>query len=275
MHTAAYHPLPDILLSAFPSFSGGGFSDILLFRIVSVNPHRRASSDHSFIVGPLVALGWLVAALFHFDSNGMGGRDKIVVLRGAFHGDPVIPLAQALKLARKTLLILTVHVHMGMRSGDVIIIFDPSSIGGLSADLSSAKTGAPLRQLANAIPNPMNPIRPITCIATSCLNQLNGYCSYHTLRDILPSDYQPFSGGKYWGILLFRIVPVNPHRCASSDHEYKWSLQARSFHSPGNGTSVGPTAAVERGPSQGARSGSTGPTWVSFPPSLSLRYMVR
>jgi len=163
----------------------------------------------------------------------------------------------------------------------------------------------------------------------------NGYCSYHTLRDILPSDYQPFSGGKYWGILLFRIVPVNPHRRASSDHEYKWSLQARSFHSPGNGTSVGPTgpssehilivrapgardqhgchstpfivgalrarrapclyfplqacsfhspgkdthvglrAAVERGPSQGARSGSTGPTWVSFPPSLSLRYMVR
>ena len=31
------------------------------------------------------------------------------------------------------------------------------------------------------------------------------------------------------------------------------------------GTHVGLRAAVERGPSQGARSGSTGPTWVSFP----------
>ena len=31
------------------------------------------------------------------------------------------------------------------------------------------------------------------------------------------------------------------------------------------GTHVGLSAAVERGPSQGARSGSTGPTWVSFP----------
>src|SRR5207247_11480305 len=149
-----------------------------------------------------------------------------------------------------------------------------SSIGGL-ADLSSAKTGAPLRQLANAIPNPMNPIRPITCIATSCLNQLNGYCSYHTLRDILPSDYQPFFGGKYWGILLFRIVPVNPHRRASSDHEYKWSLQARSFHSPGKDTHISLRAPVERGTSQGARSGSTGPTWVSFLPSPSLRNMIR
>jgi len=52
-------------------------------------------------------------------------------------------------------------------------------------------------------------------------------------------------------------------------------LQACSFHSPGKDTHVGLRAAVERGPSQGARSGSTGPTWVSFPPSLSLRYMVR
>ncbi len=31
-----------------------------------------------------------------------------------------------------------------------------------------------------------------------------------------------------------------------------------------NGTHVGLRAAVERGPSEGARSGSTGPTWVSF-----------
>jgi len=31
-----------------------------------------------------------------------------------------------------------------------------------------------------------------------------------------------------------------------------------------SGTHVGPNAPVERGPSEGARSGSTGPTWVSF-----------
>ena len=37
----------------------------------------------------------------------------------------------------------------------------------------------------------------------------------------------------------------------------------------GKGTHVGLRAAVERGPSQGARSGSTGPTWVSFPSFLS------
>ena len=34
------------------------------------------------------------------------------------------------------------------------------------------------------------------------------------------------------------------------------------------GTHVGPSAAVERGPSEGARSGSTGPTWVSFLPFI-------
>ena len=32
----------------------------------------------------------------------------------------------------------------------------------------------------------------------------------------------------------------------------------------GKGTHVGLSAAVERGPSQGARSGSTGPTWGAF-----------
>jgi hypothetical protein len=36
------------------------------------------------------------------------------------------------------------------------------------------------------------------------------------------------------------------------------------------GTHVGLRAAVERGPSEGARSGSTGPTWVPFP-SLQAR----
>ena len=103
------------------------------------------------------------------------------------HGDLVGPLAQAFKLPFKTFLILIVHVCMDMRTfgalgqivlhlklsltlspslGDVIITFDPSSIGAL-AGLSPAKTGAPLRQPTNATPNPMNPIRPITCIATS------------------------------------------------------------------------------------------------------------
>ena len=46
----------------------------------------------------------------------MGSRDKIVVLRGTFHGNLVHPLAQALKRPRKTLLILIVHVRMDMCS---------------------------------------------------------------------------------------------------------------------------------------------------------------
>src|SRR4249919_3710262 len=58
----------------------------------------------------------LITALFHFDCNGMGGRDKIVVLRGTFQSDLVVPLAQALNLPFKTLLILIVHVRMDMRS---------------------------------------------------------------------------------------------------------------------------------------------------------------
>jgi len=33
----------------------------------------------------------------------------------------------------------------------------------------------------------------------------------------------------------------------------------------GNGVHAGPIAPVERGPSEGARSGSTGPAWMSFP----------
>ena len=53
---------------------------------------------------------------------------------------------------------------------------------------------------------------------------------------------------------------------ASSDHHpSNWSIQARLFFLSGKNAHVGPTAAVERGPSQGARSGNTGPTWVPFP----------
>ena len=37
----------------------------------------------------------------------------------------------------------------------------------------------------------------------------------------------------------------------------------------GNGVHAGPIAPVERGPSEGARSGSTGPAWMSFPILLS------
>jgi hypothetical protein len=47
-------------------------------------------------------------------------------------------------------------------------------------------------------------------------------------------------------------------------HPAKWSLQACLLSLSCKGTQVGLCAAVERGASQGARSGSTGPTWVSF-----------
>src|SRR5215475_11791495 len=57
-----------------------------------------------------------VRVLFHFNDNRMSGRDKIMVLRGTSHGDLVISLAQALECPRKTLLILTVKVHVDMRS---------------------------------------------------------------------------------------------------------------------------------------------------------------
>ena len=45
---------------------------------------------------------------------------------------------------------------------------------------------------------------------------------------------------------------------------YTCSLQARSCSLYWKGIHVGLRAAVERGPSQGARSGSTGPTWMPF-----------
>src|SRR5256885_9435163 len=89
-----------------------------LRRVGTVCETRRTRA--SFTRGPGgLDDGWSsdrLLALFHFDSDGMGGRDKIVVLRGTFHGDLVIPLAQALKLPFKTLLILIIHVHMDMRS---------------------------------------------------------------------------------------------------------------------------------------------------------------
>jgi hypothetical protein len=45
---------------------------------------------------------------------------------------------------------------------------------------------------------------------------------------------------------------------------------ARLFFLIGKGTHVGLSAAVERGPSQGARSGSTGLTWVPLRVLTSL-----
>jgi len=54
MNTATYHPLPDILFSDYQSFPGRDYRNILLFKIVSVNPHLRASSDHSFIIHNMI-----------------------------------------------------------------------------------------------------------------------------------------------------------------------------------------------------------------------------
>ena len=90
----------------------------------------------------------------------MGGCDKIVVLCGAGHGDLVIPLAQPLEhpvknpsdtdrpgthghaSAWEPLVNSYLSSKLSLTSspslGDVIIIFDPSSIG-----LSAAKTVAP------------------------------------------------------------------------------------------------------------------------------------
>src|SRR5580765_7404692 len=63
MDTATYHPLPDILLFDYQSFSGSEYLDILLFRIAPVNPHLRASSDphpsnRSFPARSLFLQGW-------------------------------------------------------------------------------------------------------------------------------------------------------------------------------------------------------------------------
>ena len=66
-------------------------------------------------------------------------------------------------------------------------------------------------------------------------------------------QFFPFSRGSRPAVLQFA-------RRATIIH-----LQARSLPRSWKGTNVGLSAAVERGPSQGARSGSTGPMWVSFP----------
>ena len=67
--------------------------------------------------------------------------------------------------------------------------------------------------------------------------------AYRPLRDILSSDYQPFSGGEYLDILLFRIVPVNPYRRAS-DERFACSLLVFS-----EAAGVVSIARIERPPS--------------------------
>ena len=52
MDPAVYHPLPDIPLSDYPSFPGREYEDILLFRIVPVNPHIPASKSIHNLDGP-------------------------------------------------------------------------------------------------------------------------------------------------------------------------------------------------------------------------------
>ena len=61
-------------------------------------------------------------------------------------------------------------------------------------------------------------------------------------------------------------------RTSNERHPSKCSLQARLLSLSWKGAHVGLSAAVERGPSQGARSGSTGPTWVSFHSFLSCAF---
>jgi len=58
-------------------------------------------------------------------------------------------------------------------------------------------------------------------------------------------------------------------RASDDPHSSHRSFQACLFFLSWKGTHVDRRAAVERGPSQGARSGSTGPTWVSFQSFLS------
>jgi hypothetical protein len=78
----------------------------------------------------------------------------------------------------------------------------------------------------------------------------------------------------YGGILLFqgrpgpsvcvRVYPAAYHPLPPLLLEgvTRWYPQACSLFHPGQSTRVAPIAAVERGPSEGARSGSTGATWV-------------
>ena len=50
---------------------------------------------------------------------------------------------------------------------------------------------------------------------------------------------------------------------------YDAPSELAGFALTGNGVHAGLIAPVERGPSEGARSGSTGPAWMSFPIRLS------
>ena len=60
------------------------------------NGLRNRRTRVSFARGPGGLEDGLVAALLHFDGDRIGGRDKIVVLRGTFHSDLVQPLLRPL-----------------------------------------------------------------------------------------------------------------------------------------------------------------------------------
>jgi len=74
----------------------------------------------------------------------------------------------------------------------------------------------------------------------------------------------------------YRLVtspPITRSDCPSPRIEglrsYDVPSELAGFAFPGNGVHAGPIAPVERGPSEGARSGSTGPAWMSFPVRIS------
>src|SRR5437867_10202325 len=63
-----------------------------------------------------------------------------------------------------------------------------------------------------------------------------------------------------------RVTPTTPKKKALPEGETPvWKVGARRG-GPWKGARVGPTAPVERGPSEAARSGSTGPTRAPFQP---------
>ena len=77
--------------------------------------------------------------------------------------------------------------------------------------------------------------------------------------------------------LFYTITPSHPGECRIALHwrierplSFFMILQARLCFLTRKGIHVGLSALVERGPSQGARSESTGPTWMSF-----LHFIVR
>ena len=131
--------------------------------------------------------------------------------------------------------------------GDVIITFDPSSIGAL-AGLSSAKTGAPLRQHTNAIPNPIIPIRPIICITTSLFETLNEHRSLPSSAGIFSHLITSHSLAENIETFYFsrwsQSISTDAHRATPILQK----IIPNSLASlPGNSTCVGPTATVERG----------------------------